>query len=181
MQTRIPNVYASGDVTGGIMEMWKARQAGMVATKNILGNPAELETDIYCDCLHSFYETSWVGMTEKEAKEKLDRVFTVTMPIKGYPNLNPLPVAEGSMLYAHQWPELTGFQKIVYDAKTRKIVGAQHVGYGGKDSFQYLLYMIKKGATIDEIANLTELFLNPTHFIQLSRLRAGMKNLVDLA
>jgi dihydrolipoamide dehydrogenase len=40
--------------------------------------------------------------------------------------------------------------------------------------------MLKKGATIDDIAKLTELFINPTHFIQLSRLRAGMKNLVDL-
>jgi dihydrolipoamide dehydrogenase len=84
------------------------------------------------------------------------------------------------MQYAHQWPDLSGFQKIIYDAKSRKFLGAQHVGYGGKDSFQYMLYLLKKGATIDDIANLTELFINPTHFIQLSRLRSGMKNLVDL-
>ena len=181
MQTEIPTVYAVGDVTGGIMEMWKARQAGMVAAKNILGNPAQLETDMYADSLHTFYEVSWVGMTEKEAKAKYGDIFTVRMPINNYPNRNPLPTAEGTMLFAHQWPELSGFQKIVYNAKTRKILGAQHVGYGGKDSFQYLLYMIKNQASIDDIAGLTELFLNPTHFIQLSRLRAGMKHLVDLS
>jgi dihydrolipoamide dehydrogenase len=30
------------------------------------------------------------------------------------------------------------------------------------------------------MAELNELFLNPEHFIQLSRLRAGQLNLVDL-
>jgi dihydrolipoamide dehydrogenase len=180
MATNIPGVYASGDITGGVMEMWKARQGGMMAAKNILGSPAEFETELFADTLHTFYETTWVGMTEKEAREKVGQVFVVRMPIQGYKNWLPLPLCEGAMQYAHQWPDLSGFQKIIYDAKTRKFLGAQHVGYGGKDSFQYLLYLLKKGATIDEIANLTELFINPTHFIQLSRLRSGMKNLVDL-
>lgn len=180
MRTNVPGVYASGDITGGVMEMWKARQGGMIATKNILGNPTEFETDLFADTLHTFYETTWVGMTEKEAKEKIGNVFTVRIPIQGYKNWLPLPLCEGTMQFAHQWTDLSGYHKIIYDAKTRKFLGAQHVGYGGKDSFQYLLYMLKKGATIDDIANLTELFINPTHFIQLSRLRAGMKNLVDL-
>jgi len=180
MATNIPGVYASGDITGGVMEMWKARQGGMMAAKNILGSPAEFETDLFADTVHTFYETTWVGMTEKEAREKVGQVFVVRMPIQGYKNWLPLPLAEGTMEYAQQWPDLSGFQKIIYDARTRKFLGAQHVGYGGKDSFQYLLYMLKKGATIDEIANLTELFINPTHYIQLSRLRSGMKNLVDL-
>jgi pyruvate/2-oxoglutarate dehydrogenase complex dihydrolipoamide dehydrogenase (E3) component len=180
MATNVPGIYASGDITGGVMEMWKARQGGMLAAKNILGDPAEFETELFADTVHTFYETTWVGMTEKEAKEKVGQVFVVRMPIQGYKNWLPLPLCEGTMEFAHQWTDLSGYQKIIYDAKTRKFLGAQHVGYGGKDSFQYLLYMLKKGATIDEIANLTELFINPTHFIQLSRLRAGMKNLVDL-
>ena len=181
MSTNVPGIYAAGDITGGIMEMWKARQGGMVATKNILGNPTEFETDLFADTLHTFYETSWVGLTEKEAREKVGQVFVARMPVQGYKSWLPLPLCEGAMEYAMQWPDLRGFQKIIYDAKTRKFLGAQHVGYGGKDSFQYLLYLLKKGATIDDIANLTELFINPTHYIQLSRLRAGMKNLVDLA
>jgi pyruvate/2-oxoglutarate dehydrogenase complex dihydrolipoamide dehydrogenase (E3) component len=181
MRTNVPGIYASGDITGGVMEMWKARQGGMIAAKNILGDPTDFETDLFADTLHTFYETSWVGMTEKEAKDKYGNVFVVRMPIAGYKNWLPLPLCEGAMEYAHQWTDLSGYQKIIYDAKTRKFLGAQHVGYGGKDSFQYLLYLLKKGATIDDIANLTELFINPTHFIQLSRLRSGMKNLVDLA
>ena len=73
-------------------------------------------------------------------------------------------------------------QVLVIDADSRKILGAHHVGYGAKDAFQYIDYLIRRpeGWTIDDMAELNELFLNPEHFIQLSRLRAGQANLVNL-
>ena len=37
-----------------------------------------------------------------------------------------------------------------------------------------------QGLTIDEPGDMNELFLNPGHFIQLSRLRAGNTKLTDL-
>jgi hypothetical protein len=54
--------------------------------------------------------------------------------------------------------------------------------HSAKDSFQYLDYLIRRpqGLTIDELGDMNELFLNPGHFIQLSRLRAGTAKLVDL-
>jgi len=56
------------------------------------------------------------------------------------------------------------------------------VGFGAKDAFQYLDYLLRRpgGLTIDEMAEMNELFLNPEHFIQLCRLRAGRSELVDL-
>jgi dihydrolipoamide dehydrogenase len=86
------------------------------------------------------------------------------------------------MLYAFTRPELTGFQKAVYDGKSRRLLGAHHVGFGAKDAFQYLDHLIHRpeGLTIDELGWMNELFLNPEHFIQLSRLRAGRLDLVDL-
>ena len=72
--------------------------------------------------------------------------------------------------------------KLVIDADSRKILGAHHVGYGAKDAFQYIDYLIRRpeGFTMDQIAELNELFLNPEHFIQLSRLRAGQASPVNL-
>lgn len=84
------------------------------------------------------------------------------------------------MVYAFTRPELSGFQKCIYDNKSRRLLGAHHVGMGAKDAFQYLDYLIKKGITIDEMGEMNELFINPEHFIQLSRLRAGHKDLVHL-
>jgi pyruvate/2-oxoglutarate dehydrogenase complex dihydrolipoamide dehydrogenase (E3) component len=75
---------------------------------------------------------------------------------------------------------MSGFQKLLVDGDTRRVLGAHHVGYGAKDSFQYLCALWKKGLTIDELSEMDELFLNPTHFIQLSRLRAGHQTLRDL-
>ena len=93
-----------------------------------------------------------------------------------------LPAAEGSMLYAFTRPLLSGWLKLVIDADSRKILGAHHVGFGAKDAFQYIDYLIRQpqGWTMDEMAELNELFLNPEHFIQLSRLRAGQLSLTDL-
>ncbi len=84
------------------------------------------------------------------------------------------------MLYALAKPHMSGFQKLIFDGDTRRVLGAHHVGYGAKDAFQYLNVLVKNGLTIDQLGEMDELFLNPTHFIQLSRLRAGQERLVDL-
>jgi len=62
------------------------------------------------------------------------------------------------------------------------VLGAHHVGYGAKDAFQYLDYLIHQpgGLTIDTLGWMNELFLNPEHFVQLSRLRAGKAQLKHL-
>ena len=87
------------------------------------------------------------------------------------------------MLYAFTRPELAGLLQAGHRrGHRRRILGAHHVGFGAKDAFQYLDYLIRRpeGFTIDEMAELNELFLNPEHFIQLCRLRAGQSRLSDL-
>ena len=181
MRTSVPGVYAIGDLIGAPMEMFKARKCGMTAARNIMGDPYEFDFSEYPDFLHTTYEVTWVGLTEAEARERYDDVVVIQMPPKGIRNDEiPLPCSEGSMLYAFTRPELTGFQKAVYDGKSRLLLGAHHVGFGAKDAFQYLDHLIKKGITIDEMGEMNELFLNPEHFIQLSRLRAGSENLTNL-
>ncbi len=79
------------------------------------------------------------------------------------------------MLYAFSRPELSGLQKLVVDGTSRKVLGAHRVGYGAKEVFQYLDYLIHRpgGLTIDELGWMNELFLNPEHFIQLSGCALG--------
>ncbi|KWW99063.1 dihydrolipoamide dehydrogenase [Carbonactinospora thermoautotrophica] len=181
MQTSVPGVYAIGDLIGAPMEMFKARKCGMTAARNIMGEPYEFDFSEYPDFLHSTYEVTWVGLSEAEARERYQNVVVIQMPPPGVdPGEIPLPCAEGSMLYAFTHPELTGFQKCVIDADSRRIVGVHHVGYGAKDAFQYLDYLIRRGLTIDDMAEMNELFLNPEHFIQLCRLRAGQTQLTNL-
>jgi pyruvate/2-oxoglutarate dehydrogenase complex dihydrolipoamide dehydrogenase (E3) component len=181
----VPNVYAIGDLIGAPMEMFKARKCGVTAAKNILGEAAEFDFSEYPDFLHTTYEVTWVGLSEQEARERFTDVAIIQMPpyVEDLDSEHlPLPCAERTMLYAFAKPELSGFQKLVIDAGSRRVVGAHHVGYGAKDAFQYLDHLIHRpeGLTIDELGGMNELFLNPEHFIQLSRLRAGRSALVSL-
>jgi dihydrolipoamide dehydrogenase len=185
MRTTVANVYAIGDMIDGPMEMFKARKCGVTAARNIMGEHIEFDFTEYPDFLHTTYEVTWVGLTEQEARAACDEVIIIQMPpyVEGLDSENlPLPCSDRSMLYAFSRPELSGFQKLVVDGASRKVLGAHHVGYGAKDAFQYLDYLIHRpeGLTIDELGWMNELFLNPEHCIQLSRLRAGRQKLVDL-
>jgi len=177
-QTSIPNVYAIGDVNGPPYVMSAARQSGMIAAKNIMGEETEMMDRTMPEFMFTTYEVTWVGLTEKECIEKYGDAVVIKMPPF---NLDiGLPLAERSMVMAHVHPEMSGFQKAIIEPKSRKFVGFHHVGYGAKAAFQYLAVLLDKGLTVDELATYHELFLNAEHFIQLTRLRAGQKNLSSL-
>ena len=183
MRTSVPGVYAAGDLVGPPMEMFKARKCGVGAARNIMGEDYEFDFTEYPDFLHTTYEVTWCGLSEAEACQRYRNVIKIQMPPDDAdPETFALPAAEGSMLYAFTRPILSGFLKLVIDADSRKVLGAHHVGYGAKDAFQYIDYLIRQpgGFTMDQMAELNELFLNPEHFIQLCRLRAGQATPVNL-
>ncbi len=181
LQTSVPNVYAIGDVIGGPMEMFKARKGGMYASRHIMGQDISYSPKDFPDFMHTHYEVTWLGMSEEEAREKYGKVTIIKMPPENDDGLNvALPASDRMMMYAFGRMHMSGFQKLIIASESRKVVGAWHVGCGAKDGFQFLNVLVKQGLTIDQLGEMDELFLNPTHFIQLSRLRAGLENLEDL-
>jgi dihydrolipoamide dehydrogenase len=183
MRTSEPGVWAAGDLIDGPMEMFKARKAGVCAARNIMGQTDyTFDYSDYPDFMHTTYEVTWTGLSEEEARAKYKHVMVIQMPPKGIdPKDTGLPATDGSMFFAFLRPGLNGIIKSVIDAESRKIVGLHTVGFGNKNSFQYLDYLLKRpeGFTIDQMAEVNELFLNDG-FPQLHRLRAGQKNLTDL-
>jgi pyruvate/2-oxoglutarate dehydrogenase complex dihydrolipoamide dehydrogenase (E3) component len=181
MRTSVPDVYAVGDLVGAPMEMFKARKGGVYAARNIMGEESHYHLKDYPDFMHTHYEVCWLGLGEEQARERYREVVVLKLP----PD-NPdghevaLPAGDRMMLYAMMEPRLSGFQKLVIDGSSRRILGAFHVGYGAKDGFQYLAPMVRNGLTVDELGEMDELFLNPSYFIQLCRLRAGSKVLRGL-
>jgi pyruvate/2-oxoglutarate dehydrogenase complex dihydrolipoamide dehydrogenase (E3) component len=181
LRTSVPNVYAVGDLIGGPMEMFKARKSGMYAARNAMGATVHYEPKDFPDFLHTHYEVSWLGLGEEEARAKHSNIVIIKMPPNNPNGLDvALPASDRTMLYAFAKPHMSGYQKLIIDGETRRVLGAHHVGYGAKDAFQYLNVLVKQGLTVDQLGEMDELFLNPTHFIQLSRLRAGRQHLVDL-
>lgn len=181
MQTSVPDVYAVGDLIGAPMEMFKARKSGTYAARAIMGEKVSYMPSGWPDFLHTHYEVSWLGLGEEEARARYHNVVVLKMPPDNPNGLDiGLPASDRTMLYALARPWMSGFQKLVLDGDTRQVLGAHHVGYGAKDAFQYLNVLVRRGLTIDDLGEMDELFLNPTHFIQLARLRAGQRELKSL-
>jgi 2-oxopropyl-CoM reductase (carboxylating) len=181
LRTSVPNVYAVGDLIGAPMEMFKARKSGMYAARNVMGESNAYRPADFPDFLHTHYEVTWLGMSEDEARTRYKNVVIIKMPPENPDGIHVgLPASDRVMLYAMCEPRLSGYQKLIIDGDSRKVLGAHHVGYGARDAFQYLNVLVKQGLTVDQLGEMDELFLNPTHFIQLSRLRAGNKKLVGL-
>ena len=174
LRTSVPNVYAVGDLIGAPMEMFKARKSGTYAARAIMGEDVTYRPADWPDFLHTHYEVSWLGLGEEEARRRYRNVVVLKMPPDNPNGLDiGLPASDRTMLYAMARPHMSGFQKLILDGDSRRVIGAHHVGYGAKDAFQYLNAMVKRGLTIDELGDMDELFLNATYFIQLARLRAG--------
>ena len=91
------------------------------------------------------------------------------------PETFALPAAEGSMLYAFTRPILSGWLKLVIDADSPQgpRCAPRRLRGQGRLPVHRLPDPPAEGFTIDEMAELNELFLNPEHFIQLCRLRAA--------
>lgn len=70
METNIPNVYAVGDCTGGIMLAHVASAEAIVAVENIVGKE-ESKMDYSCvpSVVFTYPELSSVGLTEEQCKE----------------------------------------------------------------------------------------------------------------
>ena len=145
METSLPNVYAVGDVTGPPMEMFKARKEGVCAAKNIMGQTSEYKAADYPDFMHTHYEVCWLGLSEEEARQRYTNVKVMKLPPDNPNGLDVgLPAGDRMMLYLMAKPRMSGFQKLIIDGDTRKILGAFHIGYGAKDGFQYLNFLVKK-------------------------------------
>ena len=176
MRTSIPHVYAAGDLLGPPLEMFKSRRSGTTAARNIMGTDSEFRYADIPDFLHTTYEVTWAGLSEREARKAFGDVVTIQVPPPDLaPGETPLPMAEGSMIYGFTLPERTGFQKCVIDARSRRVIGVHHAGYGAKDAFQYLHHLISRpgGLTIDELGDMNELYVRSDYFIGYARLRSG--------
>ncbi len=195
LETTVPGVYAVGDVAGPPYFMALARKRGMVAAKNIFGIESRMDYSFVPDHIYvPPLEATCVGLTEEEARKRYKNVVVIKVPvgerpkrtktekyIPGYPG-NALPVCGRmhtlNLLYYGK--NINGMLKAIIDADSRRYLGFHHVGDGAKVSFQYLSYLLKTGWTVDQMTELNEIFLNAEHFIQLTRLIGGYKELIDL-
>lgn len=69
-QTNVPNIYAIGDVTGGIMLAHTASHQGIAAVEHLMDFESQHNVMPVPSCVFTFPEIAVVGITEDEARAK---------------------------------------------------------------------------------------------------------------
>ncbi len=112
LETSIPGVYAIGDVIPGIQLAHVAEAEGMYVAELIAGEEPSINLNVVPSCVYTNPEIGCAGMTEAEAKDAGIEVNVGKFIMS----------ANGKSLIAK---EERGFIKVVADAQSGKILGAQ--------------------------------------------------------
>jgi dihydrolipoamide dehydrogenase len=147
MCTSVKGIYAIGDVNGKYMLAHVASEEGIVAVENIFGHDSSMSYEAIPQCIYSHPEIAWVGITEKEARERGCDVDIGRFPIAA----NGKSLAEG---------ETTGFIKVVTDKKYNEILGVHMVCSHATDMVAEAVLAINMEATAKEVA--TAIHPHPT-------------------
>ncbi len=139
MQTGITNIYAIGDVTGGILLAHVASKGGIVAAINATGGDDTIDYSVVPSAIFTSPEIGSVGLREFEAEEKGIKVRTGHFQFR-------------ALGKAHAMGEIAGFVKIVSDESTDKVLGAHIIGPHASDLIHEAAIAIKTGLNVKDIA-----------------------------
>ena len=140
MQTSIPHIYAIGDITGKMMLAHAASAEGIIAIETIAGKKVRFSYDSVPSAVYGFPEIAWIGITEKEAKER-----KIDYKVSQFPLLaNGRSLAEG---------ETDGFVKFLVNPNNGEIIGAHILASNATDLLSETVLARDSEATIADIAN----------------------------
>jgi dihydrolipoamide dehydrogenase len=140
MQTSVPGIHAIGDVVGGVMLAHKAYQEAKVAAEVIAGAPAAFDSMGVPAVIYTDPEVAWVGLSEKQARDRGHDVVTGTFPFAASGRAMSLGSTEG-------------FVKVIGDADTRQLLGIVAVGRGVSEFIGEATLALEMGAFLEDVGN----------------------------
>ncbi|WP_226022309.1 dihydrolipoyl dehydrogenase [Halomicrobium salinisoli] len=138
-RTDLEHVFAVGDVTGEPMLAHAAMAEGEVAAEVVAGEPAALDHQAIPAAVFTDPEVATVGMTEAEAEEAGFDPLVGEMPLR----------ASGR---AMTLDERDGFVRVVADAETEFLLGAQVVAPEASELIAELALAVEMSATLEDVA-----------------------------
>jgi len=139
MRTNVPNIYAIGDIVGNPMLAHKAVHEGHVAAEVIAGHRALFDPMTIPSVAYTDPEVAWMGLTETEANEKGIEIEKGVFPW----------AASGRALGIHREEGMT---KLIFDAKTKRLLGAGIVGRNAGELIGETVLGLEMGADAEDIA-----------------------------
>lgn len=147
MRTKVPGVFAIGDVNPAPMLAHVASRGGEVAAETIAGHAAKMDYRTIPSCVYTSPEVAWVGLTEAQARERHGEVRVGKYAFRGLGR---------AMTAGYR----DGFVKVVTEPKYGEILGVHMIGAHVTDLIAEPTLGMAMEATVEEL--FTTVHAHPT-------------------
>lgn len=148
LQTAVPNIYAIGDVIGGVMLAHKAEEEAVFAVERINGQKPHIHYNRIPSVVYTWPEVASVGATEEELKR--DGV--------AY-QIGKFPFAVNARARAGM--EQEGFVKVISDPKYGELLGVHIIGARAADLIAQAVVGLEYEVTAGDMASIS--YAHPTY------------------
>jgi dihydrolipoamide dehydrogenase len=138
-RTNVPHIYAIGDICGEPMLAHKATHEAKVAAEVIAGHKAAFDPMSIPSVAYTDPEVAWMGLTETEAKKRGVAYEKASFPWAASGRALSIGRDEGAT-------------KLLYDPKTRRILGAGIVGVNAGELIAEMVLALEMGADMEDIS-----------------------------
>ena len=138
-RTNVPHIFAVGDVTGPPLLAHRASHQGKVAAEAAAGRKSAFEGSVIPSVAYTDPEVAWVGVTEAAAKAEGRAIEKAVFPW----------AASGRAIGTGRDEGLT---KLIFDAGSRRLVGAGIVGPHAGELISEATLAIEMGADPEDLA-----------------------------
>ncbi len=138
MRTNVSHIFAIGDLVGQPMLAHKATHEAKVAAEAVAGHKSHFDARVIPSVAYTDPEIAWVGVTEREAKEKGLKI-----------GVGKFPWAASGRAIGMDRTE--GFTKLIFDEETHRVVGGGIVGVHAGDLISEVALAIEMGAEAADI------------------------------
>ena len=146
-RTKVPGIWAIGDVIPGPMLAHKAEDEGIAVAENIAGQTGIVNENVIPSVVYTMPEIAGVGLTEEEARKS------------GEVKVGKFPMLANSRAKTNREPD--GFVKVIADAKTDRVLGVWIIASVAGTMIGEAALAMEFGATSEDIAYTCH--AHPTH------------------
>ncbi len=136
--TKVPGVYAAGDLVRGPMLAHKGMEEGVMIAERIAGKKTQVNYALVPFVIYTHPEIAWVGKTEQQLKEEGIEFNVGTFPFS----------VNGRALAAN---DTEGMVKMLADAKTDRVLGCHIIGPSAADLVQQVAIAMEFSASAEDI------------------------------
>ena len=140
LRTNVPDVYSVGDCTNLPQFIYVAAAAGTRAAINMTGGDATLELATMPAVAFTDPQVAWVGLSEAEASRRGLAVESRTLALENVPR-------------ALVNFDTRGFVKLVAEAGSGRLLGAQVLAAEGGEVIQTAALALRAGMTVHDLAD----------------------------